>query len=111
MRNVIRSYTDGLFDNKDKVKKCLFSISQSRLFAAALPGRTELTPTGTQARPGQYTCRTQAAARPSLLDADGPRPYRVALCLPLTPPEESVALGAAVFPGQGRQGVSSFHTS
>lgn len=35
---------------------------------------------------------------------------RIAFCLLLAPFQESIALGAAIFPGQGSQRVSPFHT-
>lgn len=75
-------------------------------------------PDGQHTHPGSPTVTRQTDRRGDTHTQDpagwtlaASAPYRVTFRLLLAPLQQSVALGAAVFPGQGGQGVSSFHTS
>lgn len=56
----------------------------------------------------EHTLPWTASARAAGKQVD--TPYRVAFCLLLAPFQQSIALRAAVLPGQRSQRVSSFHT-
>lgn len=84
--------------------------TKSKLYLAALPRKTGEPHAHWPVQAHAHRTHWPRTAAQSWLAAGRHRPHRVTFCLLLAPLEQSVALRAAVLPGQGGQRVSSFHT-